>query len=132
LILAKDTAMTERALPRFVLIAALVAAGCQSGSVPPQSNPDQAREALTTALEAWKKGEPLDGLARRQPPIHFNDSKARETQLLDYKLEDGHTFYGQTVRIPVVLSLKRGDGSTKEKKAAYLVDTVPAVVIVPD
>jgi hypothetical protein len=52
--------------------------------------------------------------------------------LLDYKLEDGHTFYGQTVRIPVVLSLKRGDGSTKEKKAAYLVDTVPAVVIVPD
>jgi hypothetical protein len=110
-----------------------VVAGCDRGSLPPQANPDEAREALRSALETWQKRESIDDLTRRTPRVYFNDPKCRsDVQLLDFKLDDGHTFHGQSVRVGAVLSLKFPDGTTKERKTAYLVDTTPAVVIVPE
>lgn len=113
-------------------LALLLAAGC-GNSLPPQADPDQARAALRAALDAWQKGESAESLARGVPPVYFNDPKCGAgVQLLGYKLDDGHGFHGQSVRLPVVLSLKQKDGTTKDRKTAYLVDTSPAVVIVPD
>ena len=46
-----------------------------------------------------RRGSPIDALARRTPRVYFNDPKCRsDVQLLDYKLDDGHTFHGQSVR----------------------------------
>ena len=115
-----------------VLLLAAGAAGCEGGSVPPQANPDKARAALARALDAWKNGEPIDALARGAEPIYFNDPKCRsDARLVGYEMADAHEFHGQSVRIPVVLSVKFPDGTTKEHPTSYLIDTSPAIVIVP-
>jgi hypothetical protein len=38
--------------------------------------------------------------------------------------------YGQSVRLTVTLTLKMPDGSTKDRKTTFLVDTAPVLVIV--
>jgi hypothetical protein len=117
--------------PPWWLAFAAVAAGC-TGTLPPQASPDEARAALVTALDAWKNGESAEALAGRQPPLYFNEPNCRAgVRLLGYTLSEGHESYGQSVRIAVVLSLKQADGSVRERKASYLIDTSPAVVIVP-
>ena len=112
---------------------ALFVAGCSTGPpLPPAANPDEARVALTTALEAWKKGgNAREELAARTPPIYFNDPRCGpDVKLIAYQLDESHTGYGQSVQITVVLSFQK-DGRVVEKKVSYLVDTAPAIVIVP-
>jgi len=46
-------------------------------------------------------------------------------------VSEGPRFYRQSVLIAVVLSLKPSDGSAKERKVPYPIDTSPAVVIAP-
>jgi hypothetical protein len=107
--------------------------GCAGNPLPPQASPDQAREALRTALDAWQKGESIEALAQREPPVYFNDPKCRSSlRLQGYKLVDGHNFHGQSVRLAAVLSLKQEDGQTQDREVGYLVDTSPAIVIVPE
>ena len=108
---------------------AVFAAGCGGGSLPPPADPAAARQTLTAALDAWKAGETTEALAARHPPIYFNDLKP-ELRLLAYTIADGHEMYGQSVRLSVTLSVKLPDGSTKERKVTYLIDTAPALVIV--
>jgi hypothetical protein len=103
--------------------------GCGGGSLPPQSDPDEARKLLIVALEAWKGGETANTLAARQPPLYFNDLIA-DHRLISYTIADGHEMYGLSVRLRATLSLKLPDGSTKERKVTYLVDTAPVLVIV--
>jgi hypothetical protein len=115
----------------FLAMAAMVC-GCR-GSLPAQADPDQARAALTSALDAWQKGQEIEKLAERDPPIHFNDPKCRGgTRLVSYRLEDGAEHHGQAARITAVLTFDQKDGAAKERKITYLVDIGKAVVIVPD
>src|SRR5262245_24892757 len=59
--------------------------GCVGGKLPERSNPERAEQALRTALDAWRKDEPLDALAARAPAIYFNDPKARDgARLVSY------------------------------------------------
>jgi hypothetical protein len=100
--------------------------------LPPPASPDQARTALAAALDAWQRGEPVDTLTGGDPPIHVNDPAVRTgAQLLGYTLAEGHETYGQSVRLTASLSLRLADGTTRVRKASYLIDTSPAVVIVP-
>lgn len=114
------------------LLCFLAFLGCGGSSLPPEADPDQARAALETALATWQKGDSTQALAKGGSPIYFNDPKCRGMKLLSYKIEEGNAFHGQSVRIVSFLSLKSKDGNTKEKKFAYLVDTSPAIVIVPE
>jgi hypothetical protein len=110
----------------------LAAVGC-GGSLPPQADPDVAAAALRTALDAWQKGEPAAALVGRTPAVYFNDPRCGPAvRLVDYKLDDGHGFHGQSVRRSALLSLRLKDGSALEKKVNYLIDTSPAIVIVPE
>lgn len=89
--------------------------------------------ALAAALDDWQAGAPADALAKATPPVYFNDPRRRAgVQLLGYKIEDGHTTHGQSVRVVAVVSLKLPDGTTKDRKTNYLIDTAPAVVIVAE
>jgi hypothetical protein len=118
-------------LPLLCLLFAVAPAGCNS-DLPPQASPDQARAALVTALDAWQKGETVESLAARESPIYFNDSKWQpDVRLVSYTVSEGHEMYGQSVRLTGTLTLKQPDGSTKERKFNYLIDTSPAIVIVP-
>jgi hypothetical protein len=114
------------------LLALLLAlpAGCGQRP-PPEADPDKAREALNTALDAWKKGEKPEALQGRSPAIYFNEPQWYEgRKLLDYKVEDGPgQTKGRSIRYSVVLSL---EGGTKaQRKVVYQIDTSPRIVIVP-
>ncbi|MCI0377488.1 MAG: hypothetical protein L0215_07775 [Gemmataceae bacterium] len=107
--------------------------GCGGGSLPDRADPQKAKDALRTALETWQKGEPIETLAKRAPPIYFNDPKATEgARLTSFELDDNHEFFGQSVRVTVKATLERESGKSKQRQLNYLVDTSPAVVIVPD
>ena len=115
----------------LLLLFPFAAIGC-GNDLPPQASPDQARAALVAALDAWKDGKPVESLAAHDTPIYFNDSKwTPEARLLSYSISEGHEMYGQTVRLAGTLSIKQPDGGTKERKFNYLIDTSPAIVIVP-
>jgi len=113
--------------------AAALAAGCGRNSLPPAADPDQARAALRAALDAWQAGRPADAPAGDGPAVYLNDPRCRAgAKLLGYTVEDGHAVHGQSVRIATVLSLKLPDGTTRDRKTNYLIDTAPAVVIVAE
>lgn len=117
------------------LLATVLLLGCGGGrgSLPEQADPAQAKQALRLALDAWQKGESVDALRGRTPAIHFNDPKAASgMRLLSYELPDDHQFFGQSVRLKVKATIEQKDGIQKERMLTYLVDTSPAVVIVPD
>lgn len=85
------------------------------------------------ALNAWRKGESIEALAKGSPVIYFNDPKVQKgLQLSDYTVDEGHEFFGQSVRLSAILSFVGKEGGTKERTVAYLVDTSPVIVIVPD
>jgi hypothetical protein len=108
------------------------ALGC-GRSLPEQANPEKARQALEMSLDAWRKGESIPGLAKGSPVIYFNDPKVQKgMQLSAFTIEDGHDFFGQSVRLSATLSFARDGGATKERTVVYLVDTSPVIVIVPD
>lgn len=116
----------------LITLASFGMVGCGSGSLPPQANPDDARAALTIALEAWKKGETSESLASREKPIYFNEIRDRpDVRLLQFTIGQEHGFYGQSVRLFVTASFEHSDGTVEEQKMKFLIDTAPAVVIVP-
>jgi hypothetical protein len=117
------------------LLGAVLLLGCGrgGGSLPEQADPAQAKQALRLALDAWQKGDSTDALRERTPAIHFNDPKpASGVRLLSYELPDAHEFFGQSVRLKVKALVEQKDGAQRERTLTYLIDTSPAVVIVPD
>jgi hypothetical protein len=118
---------------RFPLFWVVMAAaiGC-GGSLPPRASPDDARSALVRALDTWQKAESIQALAQGQPAVYFNDPRCTpDVKLVTYKMLDAHEFYGQSVRIEVEMTFQLKDGTTKERKVSYVIDTSPAIVIVP-
>src|SRR5262245_44502976 len=120
----------SRAGTALPLLAALL--GCSGGSLPDRADPEQAKQALQTALETWKKGESVETLTQRRPAILFNDPKAASgMRLASFEIEGAHDFFGQSVRFSVKATVELKD-ARKERKFTYLIDTTPVVVIVPD
>lgn len=125
--------MTTSSARAAALAVALVATGCGRSSLPPQADPDEARGALRAALASWQSGAPADALAKGTPPVFFNDPRCRAgARLLGYTIDESHAVHGRSVRIAAVVSLKHPDGSTRDRKTNYLIDTAPAVVIVAE
>jgi len=106
-----------------------VLGGCRQPSAPaPSYDAQQAREALTTALDAWKSGS-LEQLARRKPPVRFSDEDLLSgAELLSYDL-DSATAFGphQDVRVDLVLRDRRG--TTLNKTATYQVILEPTLAV---
>jgi hypothetical protein len=106
--------------------------GCGRG-LPPKASPEEARQALRTALDAWQQGESLETLTKGRPAVYFNDPKAHDgRRLMSYEMEDGYDFFGQSVRVRVNAMLEGKDGTVSERELTYIIDTSPVVVIIPD
>lgn len=111
------------------LVTAFLGIGCER-SLPPAASPEEARAALQTALDAWQKGNPVQELQSRVPPIYISDQDWSDGQrLTSYKIVEGSALSGQSWRCAVVLSLESKQGRKQQKKAHYSVDTQPACVI---
>jgi len=104
--------------------------GCGS-SLPTAADPERARDALRTALDAWKNGESSDALQKRSPPIYVRDLDWSDGwKLKDYRFTLDDEQYGQQRRCHIRLSLVSPKGKAAGKEVQYLVDTAPALVIV--
>ncbi len=111
-------------------LAAVVAAGCSRGTLPPAADPDAARQGLKTALDAWQAGEPVEAVAKRSPPIHVaDDAWQGGARLLKYEIMGDGEMLGLNLCFPVSLSLQGGDGKTVQRKVRYTVGTSPVLTI---
>lgn len=110
----------------FCLFGAL---GC-SRALPAPADPDQARETLVAALDAWKKGEKIETLPERSPPIRVRDDDWMSGWTLRSYAIGAHEAIGRQRRVAVKLSLQDAKGKTAVKNVHYEIDTNPATVIV--
>ena len=99
--------------------------------MPSPADPEQARQALRSALDAWSRGEKSDSLRGGAPPIHVVDGDwDRGLRLAKYYLAPDDQESGPNLLCPVQLSLRDGRGRSFNKRVVYLVGTDPHVSIV--
>lgn len=105
--------------------------GCGRSTKP--ADLDQAGPALRTALEVWKGGSSQKELESQHPPIVMNEDDWREGKsLMDYKMEEAGRMYGRQVVWWVQIKLKDKSGKSEDRRAKYVIDTTPQLVIVRD
>jgi hypothetical protein len=116
-------------MSRTASIALCLLAGCAAAPPAEDYDPQLAREALVTALDAWRVGTPAD-LAKRTPPIHFvDDDWRRGLKLESYELAD--TIRAQPFKdLPVVLRLRDAKGRVVPRAATYQVSLKPRVAVI--
>jgi len=105
-------------------------AGC--GAARPQpADPEVARPALRTALDAWKDGQTPQSLQARQPPIHVADREwAGGARLVSYEIAPKDELFGSDLRCQVRLTLRDRKGKERSKKATYSVGTRETLTVV--
>jgi hypothetical protein len=102
--------------------------GC-GGSLDKPVDPAEATTLLTTAFDAWKKGEAYGELAKRRPPIYFSEP-AWESGGKLLKYEAGPvTLMGRQGRCSVKVTIQDVKGKVSERAIGYLIDTTPQLVI---
>ncbi|MFO0867773.1 MAG: hypothetical protein U0935_02395 [Pirellulales bacterium] len=117
---------------RLFVVALLVGAAALCGGcapkLPPVADPERAKQALQTALEAWKNGETIESLTKRTPAIYFNEEVWQGGQtLLKYELQEDRAS-GRGWLFDVKMTFPSNPNSPRVFH--YLVDTEPAIVIV--
>ncbi len=106
--------------------------GC-GNRLPENVEADQAGKALRTALEAWKDGKSQAELEAQQPSIIMNEMDwSSGNRLLDFKMNDAGQLDGRQMRWVVQIKLQDKNGKVSERKANYVIDTIPRIVIVRD
>lgn len=119
----------QRAIPALLILVL----GCSGGTELPTSGPDydsdQARSALVTALEAWKKGE-AQALPKRKPAIRLvDDDLTTGLKLSDYEIQEPDRPITMHMNVEVILSLRDARGKTVRREATYQVATSPALAV---
>jgi hypothetical protein len=107
--------------------AILLLAGCSS--VPPVAapvDPEKARAALRTTLDAWKAGKPIESLTSEGLPIVAQDFDWMQgKKLASYEVLGDGTPMDANLRVEVKLAFDDGG----DKKVAYIVGTSPKVTV---
>ncbi len=115
----------------IILVLGLVP-GCGKGPAEP-ADVDQAGPALRAALEAWKGGKSQQELAAGEPSILMNEDDWRVgKRLVHFEMEDKGSLSGRQVVWKVQIQLHDKDGKNEDRKATYVIDTTPRLVIVRD
>ena len=114
-----------------VLLGTWTSAGC-TPALPPPTDAKDARAALETALDSWKRGDSPQKLNERTPPIQFADlnwEKGERLLKYDVAVEEPS---GLGMRITVKLSLEGKDGKRRDATTVYTAETRPKIIIVPE
>ena len=105
-------------------------AGCSSSTLPPETDAARGREALTMALDTWKRGGTTDELRNATPPIIARDPDwAAGHKLTSYEIADENGRAGVDVVLSVKLGLVRPDGQAREKKVNFTVGIGSSTVV---
>ena len=118
----------SRFLPFCCALLVALLPGCGK-SIDKPVDTDKAAEVLNTAFDAWKQGEKCGELARRRPPIYFNEPEWEAgKKLLAYEAGPV-TLTGRQGRCSVKLTLQDSAGKVIERVIGYQIDTTPTMVI---
>ena len=110
-------------------VGVLALAGCRSQRAA-DADPAKARDALAAGLDAWKRGEGPEALARQSPAIYFHDRDWRDGQkLLEFRLAGEPTPFGYGVQYTAILGLQDKDGRKHSKSVIYVINTDSAISI---
>jgi hypothetical protein len=110
-----------------VAVAGLLAAGCGGAPARPTADPQKARQALTAALEGWRKGQ--KELTFEGQPVTLRDERfTTGGKLVSYKLGEEQA-YGYDRQFKVAMTVGNKQGQSRTEQATYNVRTDPAVVI---
>ena len=112
-------------------VAGMLFGGCSGeGARAARVNPPRAREALRTALESWKKGEPPSALKSASPAIVIQDFEWQAGQkLVGYEVTSDGSDDDANLRIPVRLMLRDPGGREVQKEVVYVVGTSPVLTV---
>jgi hypothetical protein len=115
----------------FVMLSIGLLQGCHRG-LDKDVDADEAAKALQTALEAWESGKSREELEKMTPSILINEDDWRTgKRLLEFKVENC-SLSGRQIRSRVQLKLQDKNGKTLDRRATYIIDTTPRIVIVRD
>lgn len=113
----------------LLFVAALCLSGCTS-QLPPPADGQLAARSLSTALDAWRRGQSPRDLQSLAQPIHFNDQLwSGGAALSGYEIGTGQP-NGQGWTCPVTLTLRKSGSSSSQRHVNYQIDTQPQIVIV--
>ena len=116
----------------FLPLLALALAGCR-GETPPlemATTPEKSRAALNTAFDAWKAGTTVAALSARSPAVYLlDDSFAKGSKLIDYRIEGEPKVVGIGMTYIATLTLQDGAKAPATRKLAYRVVTDPTIAI---
>ncbi len=123
----------RRTTLRAALALALAAAlGCGGGGtpLPPETDAAKGREALKTALEAWKRGGTTDEL---KPTMTVSDPDwAAGRKLVSYEIAPEDARKGVDLLLSVKLTLDRGEGKPQTRTVRYIVAGADAKIVLRD
>jgi hypothetical protein len=114
-------------------LAGPLVSGCSGGTRSDPVEPDRAREALRSALESWKRGEPIESLKSASPPIVAQDFDwMAGHRLVAYEVSGDGKDDDANLRIPVNLTLRNPQGQEVKKSVSYVVGTSPSLTVFRD
>ena len=114
----------------FGTIVVFAFAGCGGPRQAAPVNPDKARAALKTTLDAWKSGQKPDDLRKGSPAITAQDMDWMQGfALIDYQLEGDGQAIDANLLCPVKIVVKDDKGRETEKKVKYTVGTDPVLTV---
>jgi hypothetical protein len=123
----------------LIVLATLLLPGCSNSSSANPVDEPQARDALKTALDAWKNGQTSQSLAASSTPMTVQDFEwDTGSKLIDYQLLNDGKSEGANLRIQVKLTTLgeqvkgKKEAKPAEKKASYVVGTSPRVTVFRD
>jgi non-ribosomal peptide synthetase component F len=109
-------------------LALAIPAGC--GGLKP-TDPDQARETLSLALNAWRDGQSMNDVTSASPPITIADPSWKAGyKLTGYQVSEAARTVGFDLNIPVELSLQDPQGKAVREKVKYTVSVQPARTVI--
>jgi hypothetical protein len=120
----------RRTILAFALL--LIPVACRSYR-PSETDPAKGREALTSALETWKKGGAPADLKKGSPAVVVSDPDWEGGWLLlDYRVDPTERRAGVDLRLTATLTLKGPAGKTVRKTAGYVISTGSRLSVLRD
>lgn len=114
-----------------VLAMGLIWAGCTNGPRHAAAvDPEQARTALLTALDAWKLGQTPASLTTASPTITVQDMDwERGCKLRSFEMLTAERHDDSNLRIPVRLVIDEPGKPSSTKQVSYVVGTDPTITV---
>jgi Ni/Co efflux regulator RcnB len=119
---------TTAALAAGLLVGSV---GCGGASATGGSE-QEAHDALTKALDAWKSGRKADEMRNESPEVIVGDPDWKKgSRLTAYQIGSG-VFDGKNLRVPVTLTVEQRPRGQRKVIVDYIVGIRPVVTLFRD